>query len=152
MAALQSSSHAHGVRKKRRLNAEMNVVPYIDVMLVLLTIFMITAPMLTQGIEVELPEAKAEAIDSQDEPVTLSIDAAGDMYMDVGDDTKRALDDDDVLHLASSLVRNRPNLMILVKADAQVPYQYVAHGMSVLQAAGVAKIGFVTEPPASKSR
>jgi len=131
---------------KRRLNAEMNVVPYIDVMLVLLIIFMVTAPLLTQGIEVELPKTQAGAISKGEEPTTLSVDRAGKFYLNRGERIGQPLEEAEVLQIAGSISRNKPEEMFLVEGDSQVPYQYVARAMSLLQEAGVKRIGFVTDP------
>jgi len=139
-------------RGKRRLNAEINVVPYIDVMLVLLVIFMVTAPLLTQGIDVELPQASANPIANQEEPVILSVDSRGRYFLDIGSDTNKPVGDDDLVRLIGAVVRQKPQTMILLRADGRVPYDAVAHGMSLLQGAGASKIGFVTEAPSGKSR
>jgi biopolymer transport protein TolR len=132
--------------KKRRMNAEMNVVPYIDVMLVLLIIFMVTAPLLTQGIEVELPATDGEQMTQGDEPITLSVNRDGEFFLNVGDNKDSPLSDEDVRARAGAIVRNKPQEMFLVEGDAKVPYESVARAMAVLQSAGVQKIGFVTDP------
>ncbi len=136
-----------GVRK-RRLMGEINVVPYIDVMLVLLIIFMVTAPMLTQGIEVELPKAGAEPIDPAEntDPLVLSVDPDGNLYLNVGDDESSPLEATRVIRLASVVLERRPNTPVLVKADFRVPYGDVVAAMVLLQRAGAAKIGFLTDP------
>jgi biopolymer transport protein TolR len=133
-------------RKKRRLASEINVVPYIDVMLVLLIIFMVTAPLLVQGIDVQLPETGAEAMPGQDEPVTLSVDAQGRYYLDIGTDQDKPLSDDEVVQRISAVLRNKPETTILVRGDKRVPYERVAFGMSLLQEAGARRIGFSTDP------
>jgi biopolymer transport protein TolR len=133
-------------RGKRRLSSEINVVPYIDVMLVLLVIFMITAPLLTQGIEVELPKTQASPITAEKEPVTLYVDAGGRLYLDIGESRQQPLDDEGVLKRVRAVMNNNPQELVLISADKRVPYDHVAHGMSLLQAAGVTKIGFKTEP------
>jgi biopolymer transport protein TolR len=125
---------------------EINVVPYIDVMLVLLIIFMVTAPMLSQGIKVELPQAAAEPIEPDDlEPLLLSVDAAGAMYLNLGD-PKQSLEPDRLLEVATAALRREPERPVLVKADRAVPYGRVVEGMVLLQRAGAKKVGFVTEP------
>jgi len=128
----------------------MNVVPYIDVMLVLLVIFMVTAPLLTQGIDVQLPQAQSQPILNNDEPLTLYVDAQGRFFLDVGASREAALSDDDVVQRVGAVIRNKPDTLVLVRADKAVPYERVAIGMSLLQNAGVAKIGFVTDAPAPK--
>jgi biopolymer transport protein TolR len=134
---------------KRRLTAEMNVVPYIDVMLVLLVIFMVTAPLLTQGIDVELPQATAETLSADEEPLTLFVSARGEYFLDAGGDTKKPLGDQTVIDRVSAILRNKPQTMVLIRADKAVKYDRVANGMSLLQAAGAAKIGFVTDAPST---
>jgi biopolymer transport protein TolR len=135
--------------RKRRLLGEINVVPYIDVMLVLLIIFMVTAPLLTQGIEVDLPKAAAEPIDTgqNDEPLVLSVDAAGRFFLNVGDDESKAIDSERVVALASTVLRRRPATPVLVKADHKVAYGRVVEAMVLLQEAGAEKVGFLTDPP-----
>jgi biopolymer transport protein TolR len=133
-------------RRGRKLMGEINVVPYIDVTLVLLIIFMVTAPMLSQGIKVDLPQAAAEPIEPDDlEPLLLSVDAAGAMYLNLGD-PERALPPDQLLEVASAALRREPNRPVLVKADKAVAYGRVVEGMVLLQQAGAQKVGFVTEP------
>src|SRR5580765_3782561 len=110
--------------RKRRLIGEINVVPYIDVMLVLLIIFMVTAPLLTQGIEVDLPKAAAEPIDTgrNDEPLVLSVDARGRLFLNVGDDKNAAIDPEQVVRLVSAVLRRKPETPVLVKGDQKVAY------------------------------
>lgn len=139
-------------RGKRRLQADINVVPYIDVMLVLLVIFMVTAPLLTQGIDVELPQTQAEPIANQEEPVTLTVDARGRYFLDIGTGQNQPLSDDELVKRVAIVLREKPQTMILVRADSGVPYGAVVQGMSLLQSAGASKIGFVTQPPAAGSR
>ncbi len=133
---------------------EINVVPYIDVMLVLLIIFMVTAPLLTQGVEVELPKAAAEPIDSgkNDEPLVLSVDAAGRFYLSVGDREDAPIDAERVVGLASAVLRRKPETPVLVKADQKVAYGRVVEAMVLLQQAGATKVGFLTDPPDTSRR
>ena len=140
--------------RKRRLMGEINVVPYIDVMLVLLIIFMVTAPLLTQGIEVELPKAAADPIDAgqDDEPLVLSVDAGGLLYLSVGDDEDEPITPDTVVDLASAVLRRKPETPVLVKADTRVPYGRVVAAMVLLQEAGAKKVGFLTDPPDTSAR
>jgi biopolymer transport protein TolR len=136
--------------KKHRLMAEINVVPYIDVMLVLLIIFMITAPLLTQGISVELPKAGAETLDPEllrdNEPVVLSIDRDGLLYLNIGENVEQAIDEQTVVERTSAVIRRNAETPVLVKADQAVPYGRVVTGMVLLQQAGAAKVGFLTDP------
>lgn len=132
---------------RRKLAHEMNVVPYIDVMLVLLVIFMVTAPLMQPGIEVNLPEVGGETMSSEDnEPVTLYVDAQGRYFLDVGENQDQPLSPDEIENRLGAVLRNQPERMILVRADASVPYEAVARGGVLLQSAGAKRIGFVTDP------
>ncbi len=133
---------------------EINVVPYIDVMLVLLVIFMVTAPLLTQGIDVELPQAAADPIRTEPDrdPLVLSIDAEGGLYLNVGDERERAIGSDQVVELVSAVLRVNPKTPVLVKADQRVPYGTVVQAMVLLQQSGAESVGFLTESPAPRRR
>ena len=137
-------------RRHRRLMGDINVVPYIDVMLVLLVIFMITAPLLTQGIKVELPKAGAEPLDDDllkdNEPLVLSIDSDGNYYLNVGDDEEQPIDADTVVTRVTAVLTRNQELPVLVKADQAVPYGRVVTGMVLLQRSGASKVGFLTDP------
>jgi len=116
----------------------MNVVPYIDVMLVLLIIFMIIAPLLVQGIPIELPQAQAQNGALGDtEPLVLSIDEAGALYLNVGDEPEQPIDEDAVVERASAAVRRNPNVPAFVRADIAVTHGRVVRALSLLRAAGV---------------
>jgi biopolymer transport protein TolR len=130
----------------RKMMGEINVVPYIDVMLVLLIIFMVTAPMLSAGIQVDLPKAAAEPLPPDLEPLVLSIDAEGAMYLNIGD-SKAPQDADRILEVVSAALRREPERPVLVKADRTVEYGRVVEGMALLQQAGAQKVGFATESP-----
>jgi len=133
--------------KKHRLMSEINVVPYIDVMLVLLIIFMITAPLLTQGIQVDLPKAVAQPIENQkDEPLVLSIDKEGRFFLNIGDKPEEPVEDSAVLERVSAVLRRNADTPVLVKGDQNVPYGRVVIGASLLQQAGASKVGFLTDP------
>ena len=134
--------------QKRKLMGEINVVPYIDVMLVLLVIFMVTAPLLTQGIEVDLPKAAAEPIEDvpNSPPLVLSVDQEGNFYINVGDDEDKPTTAQAIIERVQIVLRQSPETPMLVKADRNVPYGNVIGAMVVLQQAGVDNIGFVTDP------
>ena len=134
--------------QKRKLMGEINVVPYIDVMLVLLVIFMVTAPLLTQGIEVDLPKAAAEPIQDvpNQPPLVLSVDKEGNLYINVGDDEDKPTTGEEVIRRVGIVMRTSPETQILVKADRAVPYGNVVGAMVVLQQGGAESIGFVTDP------
>ena len=143
-------------RRGKKMMAEINVVPYIDVMLVLLIIFMITAPMLTQGIKVDLPKAGAEPLPEelmrQHQPLILSVDAAGSYYLNIGADEETAIAEDTVVERVSTVLRREPLTPVLVKADQSVPYGRVVTGMVLLQQAGAEKVGFITDPAATRDK
>jgi biopolymer transport protein TolR len=131
---------------------EINVVPYIDVMLVLLVIFMVTAPMLSQGIKVDLPKAGAEPIAPDKlEPLVLSIDREARLYLNIGN-PDAPLTAERVLEIASAAMRREPERPVLVKADTAVAYGRVVEGMVLLQQAGAKKVGFVTGPLPAEAR
>ena len=134
-------------RTRRKPMSEINVVPYIDVMLVLLIIFMVTAPMLMQGVKVELPEAAADPVENQDsEPVIVSVNASGQLFLNLGQE-------DQVLSLATikdrvaAVIRRSPDKPVLVWGDRAVPYGEVVTLMAALQEAGAPSVGLVTENP-----
>lgn len=138
------------MRRRARLRpmAEINVVPYIDVMLVLLIIFMVTAPMLMQGVQVDLPQAKTEPVESQDsEPLIVSINARGQLFLNLG------AQDDQILSLATvrqrvgAVIRRSPDKPLLVWGDRAVPYGEVVALMAALKDAGATAVGLVTEDP-----
>ena len=137
-----------GLAKKRKLMAEINVVPYIDVMLVLLIIFMVTAPLLTQGIKVDLPKAGAEPIDDvpNHPPLVVSVDAEGNLFINVGDDEDEPATGRDIVARVAAVLRNRPDTPVLVKADRAVAYGNVVGAMVLLQQGGADKVGFITDP------
>jgi biopolymer transport protein TolR len=130
--------------------SEINVVPYIDVMLVLLIIFMITAPLLTQGISVDLPNAPAAELDPEllqdNEPLVLSVDRDGRFYLNIAEDEQAPIEDARVVELASAVIRRNAQTPVLVKADENVPYGRVVLGAALLQQSGATKIGFQTDP------
>ncbi len=133
-------------RKERKLNAEINVVPYIDVMMVLLVIFMVTAPMLTQGVNVDLPQAAAEPVDSKDEePVIITVDKEGQYYIDIGGDARTAIAGGEVAERVRKVLASNPRKMLLVRGDKGVDYNSVVQLMVVLQGAGAPSVGLVTE-------
>ena len=141
---------------KLRLMSEINVVPYIDVMLVLLIIFMITAPLLTEGISVDLPNAAAQQLDPEllkdNEPIVLSVDRDGKFYLNIADDEEAPIEEATIVELASAAIRRNAQTPVLVKADENVPYGRVVTGATLLQQAGATKIGFQTDPAGTEQR
>lgn len=134
--------------RRRRMLAEINVVPYIDVMLVLLVIFMVTAPMLMQGVEVELPKADAAPVEDQDaEPLIVSIDGQGQLFLNLGGNEKQALELATVRQRVAAVLRRTPDKPVLVWGDQRVAYGDVVVVMTALQEAGAPLVGLVTESP-----
>ena len=128
--------------------SQINVVPYIDVMLVLLIIFMITAPLLSQGVKVELPQVPSEPMPQKDkEPVVVSVDRKGDFYINYGEDQDKPVTAQVLTNRIGALLRYQPGIPVYVKGDAGVPYGRVVAVMALLQNAGVKGVGLVTEPP-----
>lgn len=138
-------------RVRRRPMAEINVVPYIDVMLVLLVIFMVTAPLLYQGVEVNLPQASADPVPPQDqEPIIVEINRAGEFFLSIGeqaDDQPISLSD--VVDNVATVMDAQPQTPVYVRGDAEVAYQRVIEAMSALQNAGVPQVGLMTQPAAA---
>ncbi len=138
---------AHGSRGRKPIS-EINVVPYIDVMLVLLIIFMVTAPLLTQGIQVQLPRAPADPVNAvapARAPLVLSIDAEGRWFLNVGRNPGAPLDRATTQARVTAVLRRAPETQVLLKADRRVDYGRVVDAMLVLQAAGAGRVGFLTE-------
>ncbi len=135
--------------RKRRLMGEINVVPYIDVMLVLLIIFMVTAPLIAQGVKVDLPEADAEILKidkNNPEPVVLTINRAGEMLLSHGS-SEGPMTEKEISANVSAILRQRPEQVFLVRGDRNIAYGKVVEAMVILQQAGVPEVGLVTYPP-----
>jgi len=138
------------VRTKRKLIAEINVVPYIDVMLVLLIVFMVTAPLLMQGVEVELPQAPSTPInEADDEPLIVSIKADGTLYINLGGNPDSPVTIDVIEERVNKVISQKPKTPVLVWGDKKIPYGEVVSLMTVLQGAGAPSVGLVTETPAT---
>ena len=144
-----------GRRQKRKPVAEMNVVPYIDVMLVLLVIFMVTAPMLNQGVKVDLPQVNSEVLpsDSNQQVLTLSVLADGTYYWNLGEtvDTENQSDTaislQDMTESVAKIMRVRPDTLVYIRGDRDVNYGIVVAAMAALQHSGVPNVGLITEAP-----
>ncbi len=122
--------------------AEINVVPYIDVMLVLLVIFMVTAPLLNEGVKVDLVRADADQIDSrQQEPVVLTVDKDGNYFID-----KEAKEPEAIRAYAAAVLRRNPKVEFMVRGDRAVAYEAVVNAMVLLQQGGVPSVGLITDP------
>ena len=134
-------------RKRRRPVSEINVVPYIDVMLVLLIIFMVTAPLISQGVKVELPKASAQPIEQEDTPPLIaSVDVQGNYYLNIGNDQETALGTQELTALVDEKLKAEPQTPVVVKGDGQVAYNEVIQLMVLLQQAGVPSVGLMTDP------
>ena len=128
--------------------SEINVVPYIDVMLVLLVIFMITAPLLAQGVKVDLPQAPAKPIESEDrEPLVVTVDANGRYFVNYGENQEDPLEPNVLAARVGALLRHSPGISVLVRGDEKVSYGEVVLLMTILQRAGAPSVGLVTRPP-----
>ena len=135
------------VRKRRRPVSEINVVPYIDVMLVLLIIFMVTAPLISQGVKVDLPKASAQPIEQEEKPpIIASVDIKGDYYLNLGDNQEQAVDEEEMVALVQAQLKQSPDTPVVVKGDGQVAYNEVIQLMVLLQKAGVPSVGLMTDP------
>lgn len=135
------------VRKRRRPVSEINVVPYIDVMLVLLIIFMVTAPLISQGVKVDLPKASANPIEQEDNPPLIaSVDVKGRYFLNVGDSQDSPIEADELAAIVQAQLQKNENTPVVVKGDGQVPYNKVIQLMVLLQQAGVPSVGLMTDP------
>ncbi len=135
-------------KNRRRPVAEINVVPYIGVMLVLLVIFMITAPLITAGVKVDLPQAEAEPMSANEEPPLIaSIDASGNYYLSVGESRDQALEPHELIELVLAHRKLNPKAQIMINGDRNVPYDKVIKLMVLIQTeTGIESIGLMTEP------
>lgn len=130
-------------KRRKKLMSEINVVPYIDVMLVLLVIFMITAPLLSQGVKVELPKAAAQPVENQDrETLVLTVDRDGRYFLD-----DRSISPEELSRKVAAILRARPETPVLIRGDRQSNYGEVVKAMTLLQSAGAPSVGLLTEPP-----
>ncbi len=132
---------------RRKPMAEINVVPYIDVTLVLLIIFMITAPLLQTGVDVDLPQADAETVSQeQDPPVVVSIDKQGNYFIDIGGQGDDPVSARELLIRVAAVLRNKPKTQIYIRGDEKVDYGKVVSVMAALKNAHVPSVGLMTQP------
>ncbi|MGM0526425.1 MAG: protein TolR [Pseudomonadota bacterium] len=133
-------------RKRRKPVAEINVVPYIDVMLVLLIIFMVTAPLITQGVKVDLPKASAEALSEDSKPpLVASVDAEGNYYLNQNTNPDQPISAQEVATLVAAQLQVEPNTPVMVNGDGAVSYNQIVQLMALLQKAGVPSVGLMTD-------
>jgi biopolymer transport protein TolR len=135
-------------RKKRKLKNEINVVPYIDVMLVLLIIFMVTAPLLNLGVEIELPESNARPVESQKDPVVVEVSEDGRYFLTLQGASAEEIDAEGLVAKVGAFVRQNPEVQVMVAGDRRTDYGTVYQGMVLLQEAGVSKVGLMSKPSA----
>ena len=133
-------------RKRRKLQAEINVVPYIDVMLVLLIIFMVTAPLLNLGVDMQLPQSAAKSIQNDKEPAVISVDQDGKYFLTLGASKREPIDADTLVKKVSAFVRENPQLSVLVAGPQRADYGKIYQAMVLLQTAGVPKVGLMSQP------
>jgi biopolymer transport protein TolR len=138
--------HSYRNRKRRKLKAEINVVPYIDVMLVLLIIFMVTAPLMNLGVDIELPKSNATAIQNDKEPVVVSVDKDGALFLTVGASQREPVDEETLVNKVSAFVRQNPQVPVLIGGDERVDYGRIYAAMVLLQQAGAPKVGLMSQP------
>ncbi|WP_440222094.1 protein TolR [Dokdonella sp. MW10] len=137
---------SHRYRKRRKLKAEINVVPYIDVTLVLLIIFMVTAPLMNLGVDIQLPQSNATAIQNDKEPVIVSIDQDGAYFLTLGRSDREPIDEAGLVTKVSAFVRQNPGVPVLIGGDERVAYGRIYQAMAALQSAGVPKVGLMSQP------
>jgi len=138
--------HTTGRRKRRKLMSQINVVPYIDVMLVLLIIFMVTAPLLNLGVDIHLPQSAAKSVQDNKEPVLVSVDKDGNFFLTLGTAQREAIDADNLVRKVTAFVHANPQVSVMIGGDERVDYGKIYQAMVLLQQAGVAKVGLMSQP------
>lgn len=133
--------------RTRKLKSEINVVPYIDVMLVLLIIFMVTAPLLNLGVDVDLPDSQARAVQSKKDPVTVSVDADGRFSIKLPESSRKPVDAAQLVTEIQSLVATNKDVTVMVAGDGKGQYQHVMDAMYLVQKGGVEKVSLLSKPP-----
>lgn len=144
MAGITARRH-----RKRKLKAEINVVPYIDVMLVLLIIFMVTAPLLNLGVDVDLPRSNAKSIQEKKDPVVVSVDSAGNYFLTLKAGDSQAVTAETLEARVRGIVSQNPDVAVFVQGDAKVNYQKIMDALVLLQNANVKKVGLMSQPDQS---
>jgi biopolymer transport protein TolR len=135
-------------KNKRKLLAEINVVPYIDVTLVLLVVFMVTAPLLIQGIDINLPKTVSSSLEKKyEDSLIISIKSNGNLYLNLGSKKELQISKPDLSEKVSKILKQNPNTSVLVRGDKNTSYGEVVRLMSLLQKSGVSSVGLVTEIP-----
>jgi biopolymer transport protein TolR len=132
--------------RPRKFKSEINVVPYIDVMLVLLIIFMVTAPMLNLGADIQLPQSAAKALQDEKQPVLVTVDQQGQVFLTLGKSAREQVDDETLVKDVSAFVKQDPKASVMLGGDKRVDYGRVNQVLGLLQQAGVAKVGLMSQP------
>ena len=135
--------------RRRKLKSEINVVPYIDVMLVLLVIFMITAPLLNLGVDVDLPKSNAKSLQQKTDPVVVQVDAAGNYFLAVKAGSNEAVSAEQLTARLGAIVAQNREAQVLIGADAKASYQTVTDAIDLLKKAGVEKVSLISSPKGS---
>ena len=138
-------------RQRRKLKAEINVVPYIDVMLVLLIIFMVTAPLLNLGVDIHLPQSAAKSLQDQKQPVLVSVRKDGGLYLTLSGGKREPIDADALKTKVAAFVKENPQVPVLIGGDVDADYGKVYQAMVLLQQAGVPKVGLMSQPTQAPS-
>ncbi len=132
--------------RRRRAMAEINVVPYIDVMLVLLIIFMVTAPLMNLGVDIELPKSSAKSLEQKSSPILVSLDKSSQLFLTLGKAERESIDEQTLVDKVSAFIRQNPEVPVFIGADQSVDYGQVYRVMALLQQAGAAKVGLMSAP------
>ena len=142
------------IKPRRKPMSDINMVPFIDIMMVLLVAFMISAPMLTQGIKVDLPKTSSDAIPMPEDQETLiiSVKQNGDYFIDLGKDREKATGLDSLTERVGKVVSAKPGTQVLIKGDTNVAYGSVVRLMASIQGAGVTNVGLITDPAALEGK
>jgi len=141
-----SSSGGSRRGKRRRAMSDINVVPYIDVMLVLLIIFMVTAPLLNLGVDIELPKSNAKSLDQKVDPVLVTVDDKGALFLTLGAEQREEIDAQSLVTKVAAFVRQNPDVPVLIGGDHRVDYGRVYETMVLLQQAGAPRVGLMSAP------
>jgi biopolymer transport protein TolR len=147
MGANLGSSGSSRNNRKNRLNPEINITPFVDVMLVLLVIFMVTAPMLVSGINIDLPKTTASPMTGQDEPLTIDVDTKGDMYLQ-----EIRIKPEELVPKLKSISKEKKDTRIFIRGDARADYGKIAQVLDLIQAAGYNKVALLTGTKEEKSK
>ena len=132
--------------RRRKLKSEINVVPYIDVMLVLLIIFMVTAPLLNLGVDIDLPKSNAKSVETKKDPIVVTVDAKGGYTLKLPDASKETVDAAGLSLKVGAIVRSNPDVAVFVAGDSKASYETVYQAIVLLQTAGVEKVGLMSKP------